>query len=104
MTMVQYSFMAAIGYGNAAIATVLQYTGPIYIILWLIIRKYAKWTFADAFIILGIITGVVLLATNRILHPACPSAPVPSAPAPARRRFDAHRGDCDELHPSHLAV
>lgn len=64
MTMVQYSFMAAIGYGNAAIATVLQYTGPIYIILWLIIRKYAKWTIADAFIILGIITGVVLLATN----------------------------------------
>src|SRR5699024_5630798 len=37
MTMVQYSFMAAIGHGNAAIATVLQYTGPIYIILWLVI-------------------------------------------------------------------
>src|SRR5690625_1201549 len=30
MTMVQYTFMAAIGYGNAAIATVLQCTGPIY--------------------------------------------------------------------------
>ncbi len=64
MTMVQYSFMAAIGYGNAAIATVLQYTGPIYIILWLIIRKYAKWTTADAFIIIGMIAGVVLIATN----------------------------------------
>ncbi|MFB9860366.1 DMT family transporter [Salinicoccus siamensis] len=64
MTMVQYSFMAAIGYGNAAIATVLQYTGPIYIIMWLIIRKYAKWTTADAFIIIGMITGVVLIATN----------------------------------------
>lgn len=64
MTMVQYSFMAAIGYGNAAIATVLQYTGPIYIILWLIIRKYSKWTIADGFIIIGMVAGVVLLATN----------------------------------------
>lgn len=64
MTMVQYSFMAAIGYGNAAIATVLQYTGPIYIIMWLIIRKYAKWTTADAFIIIGMVAGVALIATN----------------------------------------
>ncbi|GAB3064940.1 DMT family transporter [Salinicoccus sesuvii] len=64
MTMVQYSFMAAIGYGNAAIATVLQYTGPIYIILWLVIRGFSKWRFSDIFIILGMITGIVLLATN----------------------------------------
>ncbi|MCG1010114.1 EamA family transporter [Salinicoccus sp. ID82-1] len=64
MTMVQYSFMAAIGHGNAAIATVLQYTGPIYIILWLVIRRYAKWSAADAFIIIGMIAGVILLATN----------------------------------------
>src|SRR5699024_12872725 len=64
MTMVQYSFMAAIGHGNAAIATVLQYTGPIYIILWLVIRKYSKWSRADGFIIIGMIAGVVLLATG----------------------------------------
>src|SRR5699024_5364812 len=64
MTMVQYSFMAAIGHGNAAIATVLQYTGPIYIILWLVIRKYSKWSRADGLIIIGMIAGVVLLSTG----------------------------------------
>lgn len=64
MTLVQYSFMAAIGHGNAAIATVLQYTGPIYIILWLVIRRFSKWSSADAFIIVSMITGVVLLATD----------------------------------------
>lgn len=64
MTLVQYSFMAAIGHGNAAIATVLQYTGPIYIILWLVIRKYSKWSRVDGVIIIGMVAGVVLLATN----------------------------------------
>lgn len=64
MTMVQYSFMAAIGHGNAAIATVLQYTGPIYIILWLVIRKYSKWSRMDGIIIALMIAGVFLLATN----------------------------------------
>lgn len=64
MTMVQYSFMAAIGHGNAAIATVLQYTGPIYIILWLVIRRYSKWSWVDGVIIAGMIAGVALLATN----------------------------------------
>lgn len=39
MTMVQYTFMAAIGYGNAAIATVLQCTGPIYIILYAVFKN-----------------------------------------------------------------
>ncbi|MFC3420214.1 DMT family transporter [Salinicoccus hispanicus] len=64
MTMVQYSFMAAIGHGNAAIATVLQYTGPIYIILWLVIRKFSKWSYADGLIIIAMIAGVILLATD----------------------------------------
>lgn len=68
MTMVQYSFMAAIGHGNAAIATVLQYTGPIYIILWLAIRRYSKWSRADGIIIIGMVAGVVLLATDGSLN------------------------------------
>lgn len=64
MTMVQYTFMAAIGYGNAAIATVLQCTGPIYIILYAVIKKYRPWTRAEAFIIGAMIIGVILIATN----------------------------------------
>lgn len=64
MTMVQYTFMAAIGYGNAAIATVLQCTGPIYIILYAVFKKYRPWTKAEAFIIGAMIIGVILIATN----------------------------------------
>lgn len=64
MTMVQYTFMAAIGYGNAAIATVLQCTGPIYIILYAVIKKYRPWTKTEALIITAMITGVILIATN----------------------------------------
>lgn len=64
MTMVQYTFMAAIGYGNAAIATVLQCTGPIYIILYAVMKKYRPWTKAEAFIIGAMIIGVILIATN----------------------------------------
>ncbi|WP_411843561.1 EamA family transporter [Salinicoccus sp. HZC-1] len=75
MTMVQYSFMAAIGHGNAAIATVLQYTGPIYIILWLVIRKYSRWSWVDGVIIVGMIAGVVLLATDGNLSEMIVSPP-----------------------------
>lgn len=64
MTMVQYTFMAAIGYGNAAIATVLQCTGPIYIILYAVLKKYRPWTKAEGFIIGAMIIGVILIATN----------------------------------------
>src|SRR5699024_9048624 len=34
MLLVQYSYMASIDYGNAAIATLLQYIAPVYIIIW----------------------------------------------------------------------
>lgn len=64
MTMVQYTFMAAIGYGNAAIATVLQCTGPIYIILYAVIKKYRPWTKTEALIIAAMLAGVVLIATD----------------------------------------
>ncbi|CAD2077624.1 putative inner membrane transporter YicL [Jeotgalicoccus aerolatus] len=64
MTMVQYTFMAAIGFGNAAIATVLQCTGPIYIILYAVMKKYKPWTKAEALIIAAMIIGVILIATN----------------------------------------
>ncbi|MDK6864152.1 EamA family transporter [Nosocomiicoccus ampullae] len=64
MTLVQYSFTATIGYGNAAIATVLQCTGPIYIILYYVFKKYIKFTYKEALVILFMIIGVILIATN----------------------------------------
>src|SRR5690625_3000765 len=64
MTMVQYTFMAALGYGNAAISTVLQCTGPIYIILYAVLKKYRPWTKVEAFIIISMIIGVIFIATN----------------------------------------
>lgn len=64
MTLVQYTFMASIGFGNAAVATVLQCTGPIYIILYAVFKKYRPWTTAEAGIIAAMIVGVVLIATN----------------------------------------
>lgn len=64
MTLVQYSFTATIGYGNAAIATVLQCTGPIYIILYYVFRKYIQFTYKEALVILFMIVGVILIATN----------------------------------------
>src|SRR5699024_7179559 len=39
MLLVQYSYMADINYGNAAVATLLQYIDPINIILWFIFRR-----------------------------------------------------------------
>lgn len=33
MLLVQYSYMASINYGNAAVATLLQYIAPLYIII-----------------------------------------------------------------------
>ena len=38
MLLVQYSYMASIDYGNAAIATLLQYIAPVYIIIWYVLR------------------------------------------------------------------
>lgn len=64
MTAVQYTFTAAIGHGNAAIATVLQCTGPIYIILYYVFKKYIKWTYREAIVIVVMIFGVILIATN----------------------------------------
>lgn len=64
MTMVQYTFMAAIGFGNAAVATVLQCTGPIYIILYAVMKKYRPWTKTEALIIISMLAGVILIATN----------------------------------------
>lgn len=64
MLLVQYTFMASIEAGNAAIATLLQYLAPVYILIWLIIRGYQKFQLSDLMVILLTVVGTLLLLTN----------------------------------------
>lgn len=64
MLLVQYAYMASIIYGNAAIATLLQYIAPVYIILWFIILKKETFKLFDVIAILLTLTGTFLLLTN----------------------------------------
>lgn len=64
MLLVQYSYMASIDAGNAAVATLLQYLAPIYIVIWLIFRGYQKLQVSDVMAILLTIIGTLLLLTN----------------------------------------
>lgn len=64
MLLVQYSYMASIEAGNAAIATLLQYLAPIYILIWLIVRGYQKLQVSDVMVILLTVVGTLLLLTN----------------------------------------
>lgn len=68
MLLVQYSYMASIEAGNAAIATLLQYLAPMYIIIWLVIRKVKRLKLSDSFAILITVTGTLLLLTNGSLE------------------------------------
>lgn len=69
MLIVQYSYMASINYGNAAVATLLQYIAPVYIILWYVIRgketfKWFDFTTLDVptslYLVFGIIAGTAI--------------------------------------------
>lgn len=64
MLLVQYSFMASIDAGNAAIATLLQYLAPIYILLWLIFKRYQKLQLSDVTVIFITMIGTLFLLTN----------------------------------------
>ncbi|MDQ0271451.1 DMT family transporter [Cytobacillus purgationiresistens] len=64
MLLVQYSYMASIEAGNAAIATLLQYLAPIYIIIWLTFKRYQKPNVSDIIAIFITIIGTILLLTN----------------------------------------
>jgi drug/metabolite transporter (DMT)-like permease len=64
MLLVQYSYMASINYGNAAVATLLQYIAPVYIILWYIIRRKEKFKPFDLIAIILTLSGTFLLLTN----------------------------------------
>lgn len=64
MLVVQYAYMASINTGNAAIATLLQYIAPVYIIIWFVIRGVAKLTLFDVLAIIMTLLGTFLLLTN----------------------------------------
>lgn len=64
MLAVQYTYMSAINYGNAAVATLLQYLAPVMIIVYLLIRRRASFTKKDLLTLTLAFTGVFLLLTN----------------------------------------
>lgn len=64
MLSVQYTYMASIQSGNAAVATLLQYLAPIMIIIYLILRKHTVFTRKDLSAILLALVGCFFLLTN----------------------------------------
>ncbi|MFG6117813.1 EamA family transporter [Thalassobacillus sp. B23F22_16] len=61
---VQYTYMASINYGNAAVATLLQYLAPVMIIVYLLIRKQTTFEKQDAVTVSLALLGTFLLLTN----------------------------------------
>ncbi|WP_083995396.1 DMT family transporter [Caryophanon latum] len=64
MLLVQYSYMLSIALGNAAMATLLQYLAPVFIILFYIITKQQPFTKLDGALIFFTMIGTFLLLTN----------------------------------------
>ncbi|PPA69542.1 EamA family transporter [Jeotgalibacillus proteolyticus] len=76
MLAVQYTYMASIKHGNAAVATLLQYLAPVMIILYLILRKQTVLTQRDLITVTLALGGCFFLLTNGSLSNL-------SVPAPA---------------------
>ncbi|MFC9598961.1 DMT family transporter [Peribacillus butanolivorans] len=68
MLLVQYSYMASIALGNAAVATLLQYLAPIFIIFYFIVKGIQKLTRSDLLAISLTLLGTFLLLTNGSFH------------------------------------
>ncbi|MEK4628353.1 DMT family transporter [Solibacillus sp. FSL R7-0682] len=64
MLAVQYTYMASIKEGNAAVATLLQYLAPVMIIVWVAFRGQSKFTKKDAVTIVLALLGSFFLLTN----------------------------------------
>ncbi|MBT2640424.1 EamA family transporter [Bacillus sp. ISL-39] len=64
MLAVQYTYMASIKHGNAAVATLLQYLAPIMIIVYLILRKQTVLTRRDMLTVSLALIGSFFLLTN----------------------------------------
>ncbi|WP_139488521.1 EamA family transporter [Brevibacillus dissolubilis] len=64
MLAVQYTYMASIKHGNAAVATLLQYLAPVMIIIYEILRKQSVLTRRDLLTVLLALFGCFFLLTN----------------------------------------
>lgn len=64
MLFMQYGYFAAIAHSNAATATVLQYTAPILIVIYLALRQRKLPTKIECIAVLGCLIGTILLATH----------------------------------------
>ncbi|RXK18579.1 DMT family transporter [Macrococcus sp. DPC7161] len=61
---VQYTFLAAIHEGNAAVATLLQYLAPIFILVYLLLTKKTAFSMIDLMVIMVSSFGTFLLLTG----------------------------------------
>lgn len=61
---VQYTYMASIEHGNAAVATLLQYLAPVMIIIYLLLRKQSVLTRGDMLTVSLALFGSFFLLTN----------------------------------------
>ena len=64
MLFMQYGYFAAIKYCNAATATVLQYTAPIMIVVYLALRTRKLPAPVECIAVAGCLIGTILLATH----------------------------------------
>ena len=64
MLFVQYAYMASIATCNVAVATLLQYIAPVYIIIWFVIRGLDVFRPFDILAITMTLIGTFLLLTN----------------------------------------
>ncbi|MGD6844618.1 DMT family transporter [Bacillus infantis] len=64
MLAVQYTYMASIKHGNAAVATLLQYLAPVMIIIYLIFRRQTVLTRRDLLTVSLALVGCFFLLTN----------------------------------------
>lgn len=76
MLAVQYTYMASIKHGNAAVATLLQYLAPVIIIVYLIIRKQTAVTLNDLLTVSLALVGCFFLLTNGSISQL--SVPIPA--------------------------
>lgn len=76
MLAVQYTYMASINHGNAAVATLLQYLAPVMIIIYLILRKHSVLTKRDLVTVCFALIGSFFLLTNGSVYQL--SVPIPS--------------------------
>ena len=64
MMLCQYAYFTTIQYSNAGTATVLQYTGPAMILVWICLRMRRKPKLYEIIALLCSMTGTFILATH----------------------------------------